>query len=517
MHQAILSMLVCTFASLTQQAAANDRFQIKEIQKSLNYLAYDAGLPDGIMGPQTKHAMESFFASLGGDAIIHETTKSIDILREKMSPADIEFAQEGKTKEFVLKQSRTQTLIRYLYPVDLNSDGVEELIIAGFESQAQEHSDWSGAKIGIFEWQEGRLEIATDKWLDKEEQLFMGVGDVVSGDFNGDGLPDLFLSAYTDSHTDVNAYALYNEGDSFRRVVVDVADWQHGVTSDDINADGYADVFASGYHGSEKLYLGSADGLVMYELVGNAYTGGSGAAFGRYFSDENAQLIIVDNARGSGTADQDTNLYRITLDKLTKTARLEKVSSLPRPIFERREWNSAFLSGLRRSHDIRAKSVDFNGDGSLDVLVFSTNRRGSTSANNKFSALQFLQNLGNGIFEDVTDEKLYGFNYYANPSYSPVLRDLDGDSDVDIFVSEHDYQGEADSTDIILQDSQGRFVSVGHEKLTHAFPPSGQEDVATILRGPDNRNYIVRHTQTKRGYDAKDILKYYEVRVTPTR
>jgi len=313
MHQAILSILVCTFTSLTQQAAANERFQIKEIQKSLNYFGYDAGLPDGIMGPQTKDAMESFSRSQEGDTTARETTQLIDIFREKMSPADVEFAHEGKTKEFVFKQSRTQTLIRYLYPVDLNSDGVDELVIAGFESQAQQHSDWSGAKIGIFEWQGNRLEVVTDKWLDKEEQLFMGVGDVVSGDFNGDGLPDLFLSAYTDSHTDVNAYALYNEGDSFRRVVVDVADWQHGVTSDDINGDGYDDVFASGYHGSERLYLGSADGLVMYEMVGNAYTGGSGAAFGRYFSDENAQLIIVDNARGSETADQETNLYRMVI------------------------------------------------------------------------------------------------------------------------------------------------------------------------------------------------------------
>ena len=79
MHQVILSLPVCMFTISTQQAAADERFRIKEPQKSLNYLGYDAGLPDGIMGPQTKDAMESFSRSQEGDATARETTKLTDI------------------------------------------------------------------------------------------------------------------------------------------------------------------------------------------------------------------------------------------------------------------------------------------------------------------------------------------------------------------------------------------------------------------------------------------------------
>lgn len=513
-------ILVATYASLVginanAQLKSFEPFQIKEIQKSLNYLGNDAGIPDGISGPKTESAVNAFSLSLHDLGAIDKTQVLLDTLRGKHSPADVKFSNQGQTEEFVLKLNSRKMLTRYLYPIDLNNDGIEELIIAGFESQALKHTDLSGIKIGIFEWHDTRLALVTDKWLKDEDQVFLGVGDIVFGDFNGDGLTDIFLSAYSDSDTDVNAYALYNEGGVFRRTIVDVGDWQHGATSEDINGDGYTDVFASGYHGSDSLYVGSAAGLEKYEILGDSYAGGSSAAFGRYLSGDDVQLVIVDNARRTETPDQDTNLYRVTLDKPTKTAKLKKISSLPRPIFEHSDWNTAFSIRSNRSHEIRARSVDFNGDGVLDVLVFSTSISGTTPSHDRLSAIQFLQNTGNGVFEDVTDKKLFGFNFNTNPAYSPVLRDLDGDGDMDIFLSEHDYHAGADSTDIILQDAQKRFVSVGSKKLTEAVPTSAAEDVSTILKGPNKREYIVRHTQTKHGYGAKEILKYYELKIIP--
>jgi hypothetical protein len=216
----------------------------------------------------------------------------------------------------------------------------------------------------------------------------------------------------------------------------------------------------------------------------------------------------VDNAGRNQRPHQDTNLYEFSVSHSKKMVKLSKISSLPLPELERPEWNSHFEPQKRRSHDIRARSTDLDNDGHMDVLIFASSRPGKTTSDQQISSIQFLRNLGNGRFKDVSNEKLYGFNFLTHPSYQPLVKDLDNDGDDDVFVSGWDWHGFADSTDILLHDAEGRFVSVGSERLSEAMPVHATQDIATILIGPGGQIYFIRHMVRKRRGQTAQTINY---------
>ena len=79
------------------------------------------------------------------------------------------------------------------YVVDINSDGVDELLFAGFESQPNTPADYDNVSMSLFGWQNGQLANLTDQWLPNGADDIEGSGELVSGDFNGDGHQDLLF------------------------------------------------------------------------------------------------------------------------------------------------------------------------------------------------------------------------------------------------------------------------------------------------------------------------------------
>jgi hypothetical protein len=118
---------------------------------------------------------------------------------------------------------------RYLYPIDLDADGNEELIVAGFENQPNTPKEYTDTLIHVFGWRNGVFQNITASWLPGDMNKVQGVGDIAFGDFNGDGKTDAYLSAYTDMHHEVNSFVLMNNGASFSREILEKAAWQHGV------------------------------------------------------------------------------------------------------------------------------------------------------------------------------------------------------------------------------------------------------------------------------------------------
>lgn len=170
--------------------------------------------------------------------------------------------------------------VSYLYAQDLNKDCVDEVLFVAFETQPNTPSQYSNTSVHIFGWQEGTFKEVTNQWLPGDSNRVEGVGDVAFGDFNGDGLKDIFLSAYTDMDHPVNAYVLYNTGVGFNKVSMGLQTWQHSVRSYDINQDGYDDVVPVGYADMPR-YMGSGNGLVKF----SGFTGGVRFSARRFYED----------------------------------------------------------------------------------------------------------------------------------------------------------------------------------------------------------------------------------------
>jgi len=369
--------------------------------------------------------------------------------------------------------------VHYLYPIDIDGDGIDELLVAGFETQPNTPAKYKNTKISLFGWRNGKFEDITSQWLPNNADKVEGVGDIAVGDFNHDGRLDIFLSAYSDMDYNVNAYQLINKGGYFEKSVVEnVVGWQHGVAAADINRDGYTDVFSVGYGDAPSVYLGGPSGLSPRHL--SSYAGGSGVALADFLNNGTTTAFIVDHG---GDRTLNSVLVRFVADSSGNITDISRVSTPPGPLLG--------ASG----HNVRAKAFDFNADGLMDVLVFTReNWNGTQWPTN--SRIQFLKNNGNGNFVDVTADLLVGYATNSNASYSPVFLDLNGDRRVDIFLSESQF-GASNSTAMLIQNTDGKFVDTARAQLSAQLNASG--GMATVLRGPGGTLYFAFEAQSYGG------------------
>lgn len=339
-------------------------------------------------------------------------------------------------------------MVRQMYVQDLDGDGSQEIIVAGFESQGSTPEVYTNVSFRIFGWQSGRLIDQTAAWLPHGIDRIEGAGDLAFGDYNGDGRVDLFLSAYTDAEHPANSYVFYNQGKHFTRTNLGLDHWKHGADSADINNDGYADVFATGYI-NPKIYLGGPNGMTKIDL--NHFGWGSGVALGDFLGTGRVQVMLVDN--WTLWKPSSTGLYTVESDYSLKPHSL-----LPTPILE----SDAYQYLGVESHDVAAEPIDFNNDGKLDLLVMSrAYDKDSPELFPSISKLQFLENQGDGTFKDVTDQRLVGWNLKTTIGYEPIIGDFDKDGDNDIFLS---CEGSVNSTRILINNN-GVYTDTGIDVL----------------------------------------------------
>lgn len=184
---------------------------------------------------------------------------------------------------------------------DIDMDGDADLLLAADFSRSQ-----------VLENRAGRLLDITDKSVINDSN---GMGAAVA-DFNGDGLPDWFVTSIVDSRIPaIDGHKLYiNEGNGrFRQqpVINKTAEWSWGACAADFNNDGHLDIFyisgfaeamASASYQSEEQqqatdrfldnlrhFAGSRPTLLINDGEGN-------------FTDQSAAYGLADTLDGRGVA-----------------------------------------------------------------------------------------------------------------------------------------------------------------------------------------------------------------------
>lgn len=369
--------------------------------------------------------------------------------------------------------------VSYLYAQDVDGDGLDEVFMVAFETQPNTPNAYSPTGVRVWGWQAGVFRDLTAQWLPAGQDQVGGVGDVAFGDFDGDGRTDVFLSAYTDMEHPVQAYALMNRGGRFDRVALGPQTWQHAVAAADVNGDGFTDVLVAGYSGFPQ-YMGSATGLVPYQGM----VGSSGLALGDFLGNGQVQAVMVDTEAGPN----DTGLYSLNVNASNASLGFTRVAILPAPRL------TALEDATRSSHDIRARSVDFDADGLLDVVVFSylMLNAGQDAESARRGEIQFLRNKGNGVFEDVTDTVRVGFDTSGYVGYQPVFRDFNGDGRVDLFSSQPDFfaSGRHKSTTLLMQQADKTFRDTARSDFAAVIASAGGQGV--MAKGPAGRWFLVK-------------------------
>jgi hypothetical protein len=385
--------------------------------------------------------------------------------------------------------------VRYFYTKDIIGDNSQEVIIAGFETQPNTPAEYSSTQLLILSVENGTLAAISNDLVGVLGADVEGVGDVTFGDFNGDGSIDFFTSAYVDMEYVVNAYAFYNDENGFKRELVDISQWQHGVASLDINADGFDDVYSAGYDGAE-IYIGSVDGLSEYSVSGS-YGGGSHVALADFLNNGEVQAVVVDGAAPNGG----TSLFSISVDDVNNTVTLEEITILPEPIMNTAEFDDILNQSIPRSHDVRVEAVDFSNDGLIDVVVFSrADNDPVTGQWPVISQVQFLENNGDGTFSDVTTSILPNYDFNSNVGYEPIIDDFNRDGYIDIFISDADFQDTHNSSVFLMGSSDGSFTESGRDILSQIIPSGG--GMATVVRDNADDYFILVGTQSI-GYSGR--------------
>ncbi|TKK69341.1 RNA-binding protein [Ilyomonas limi] len=263
------------------------------------------------------------------------------------------------------------------------------------------------------------------------EFLYNG-GGVAVGDFNKDGLPDLYFTAsVTSNKLYLNKGNLKFEDVTGKAGVSGVGEWSNAASVIDINNDGFEDIYVCTTIKSDPqqrrnlLYINEGkqtDGVPRFKEMASAY----GLADTSYAV--HAAFLDYDN-------DGDLDMYLVTT-KLAKRAStslgIRDTSSEDYDRLYRNDWNAALkhpvftdvskAAGIHQhGYGLGVAVVDINKDGWKDIYV----------TNDFFSSDHLYINNKNGTF---TDEVRDYFKHTARNAMGNAVADINNDGLEDVLT-----------------------------------------------------------------------------------
>ena len=409
----------------------------------------------------------------------------------------------------------TTTNVSQQYVVNnLTGDGADDMIIAGRASQPTTFDKWVNSSIQLFNWENGAFVNNTAKWFPAGSNSILGTDPTVQfADFFHTGHTDMLISPSTDMQwfgpTGISqAWLFKNTGSQFNLNTISLGAqvWGHGATIADLTKTGWQDAIITDYGPNTTFLMNNhVNGFTVYQAKGNndLIWGASSVAAADFMNNGQTEIVATDshcaNFGVGGCGSSTTKMYSWAIDPATNKLSINFVQDLPTPILG------------NTSHNYLVINYDFLSNGNQDLIVFSSPNLGST----KQSAIQFLQNDGNGNFTDVTTTMLKGYNTNTYGSYHPQFIDL-GNGQMSMIVSEQDYSGTGNtSTQILIkQSATGPYTAAFQNIITDfasqtnliAGSSNGGNQVAVVKDASKNL-YLVSTLQFQG--NANDPMRMY--------
>lgn len=379
-----------------------------------------------------------------------------------------------------------------LYSQKLSDNSVSgnEVIIAG--RMAPDAGTYYTYNLSIFGWQNGQLVDKSSQWFLGADRRIVGTEPSVKfADFDGDGRKDMYVSPYTDTNVYGPGSVFFNNGSNFTRVDIDLGNTHgHDSTVYDLNSDGRSDIITMGM----TFSFANANRTFTTYRATNYPGGGASVAAADFLGNGTSTLIITDMDSGSST---NNRLYSWSISGSDVV--LNQVSVLPPPRFTLPKWAGYNFAG---SHDIRALAFDFDNSGRTSAVIFS--RPAFTNGVwPEYSEIQFLKNQGGGVFIDVTDNTLIGYNTKSASQYNPTLMDVNNDGLIDIVLGGASWSSGSPGSQVLIHTREHKYVAsyatvlqafqdqaLTQERLLNATAESGANGVV-FVKGPNNDLYLV--------------------------
>lgn len=387
-----------------------------------------------------------------------------------------------------------------VFTQDLTGTGAENVIIAG-------RSNSTYSKISVFGWYNGQLQNQTSQWFTGNDNVIVGTEPSVKfGDFLGNGKIGMYVAPSVDANWSrgYDGAVFLNNGTSFSRTNFDLGlVWAHDSAVHDFDRDGKADILTLDYGPNTTIAFSRGDGTfnVTRNTQQSALQGASGVAAADFMGNGTSQIIVTDATTNANTATQLMS-WSVTGSNLT----FNTIANLPKARFDLPKWASYnFGNGGMASHSIRVLAFDFDNSGRTSAVVISRPSL-TNGAWPQFSEVQFLKNQGNGVFTDVTDTTLVGYNTNSPASYNPKLIDFNNDGLVDILLGGTSWTT-ANDMQILVHTAEHKYVA-SYASVFNAFDAQAVDleryrssvvnnsNVTNIVVGPNRELYLITAIDT---------------------